>query len=177
MRKKSLVKRVFNFGRVQNLDAANQIAEQGLRHGHVSNKDCNSDLKEPREGRSPVQQPIDEAIHRLSLSKCPWSLGKVKSSALLTRIIMQAWIVLLCEHHNTSRTFNGNQNWIRVSPDSFFRVRYKRLGTRLLPLLHASIRQNRGRGAYVVILHCRLILQCGHAISTHLWLFGGWKKP
>ena len=35
-RKKGLVKRVFNFGSVrQDLDAANQIAERQLRHGHV----------------------------------------------------------------------------------------------------------------------------------------------
>ena len=107
-RKKSLVKRIFNFGSVrQDLDAANQIAEQSLRHGHVWNTDCNGDLKEPREGRSPVvQQAIDEVTHRLSLAKCTWSLGEAKSSVLLTRIIMQARIVLLCERHNTSCMFN-----------------------------------------------------------------------
>ena len=34
--KKGLVKRVFNFGSVrQDLDAANQIAERQLRHGHI----------------------------------------------------------------------------------------------------------------------------------------------
>ena len=38
-RKKSLVKRVFNFGSVQqDLDAANQIAERSLCHGHVRKK-------------------------------------------------------------------------------------------------------------------------------------------
>ena len=42
-----------------------------LHHGHVLNKDCNSDLKEPREGQLPViQQAIDEATYRLSLAKC-----------------------------------------------------------------------------------------------------------
>ena len=130
--KKSLVKCVFNFGSVwQDLDTANQIAEQCLHHGHVWKKNCNSDLKELREGWSLlVQQAIDEATHCLSLAKCTCSLGEVKSPALLTQIIMQARIVLLCEHHNMSRTFNGNQNWIRISPDSFSAYD-KRLGMRL----------------------------------------------
>ena len=71
-RKKSLVKCIFNFGSMrQDLDAANQIAEQSLRHGHVLNKDCDSDSKELREGRLlVVQQAIDEATHCLSLAKC-----------------------------------------------------------------------------------------------------------
>ena len=42
--KKSLVKCVFNFSSVQqDLDEANQIAKQCLRHGHIWNKDCDSD--------------------------------------------------------------------------------------------------------------------------------------
>ena len=49
-----------------------------------------------------------------------WVLGEARSSAVCTRIIMQVQTVTLCEYHNTSRVYIGNQNRICVLPDSFF---------------------------------------------------------
>ena len=70
MQKKSLVKRVFNFGSVhQDLGVTNQIAERCLHHGLY--KDCDTNLKglRERERASPsgIQPAIDEATHPLGV--------------------------------------------------------------------------------------------------------------
>ena len=73
-------------------------------------KNCDSNLREPREGWPPfVQQTIDEATCLFSSAKFTQGLGEARSSAVCTcmLIIMQMQIVLLFERNNASWTFNA----------------------------------------------------------------------
>ena len=61
MRKKNLVKCVFNFGSMrQDVGMANQIAEQCLHHWLYFEKDFDTNLKGPREGQSVRHSASDQ---------------------------------------------------------------------------------------------------------------------